>query len=928
MNSTKSSSKLQNTFLYLVISLLLYFSLYVLISKQFKGLYNPFFGGVILIFSIFIDFYFSKRKLRIYIRFFIVICSYLLLKFLISIFSLLASPGDGYHLFIDKLPYLFNRDTVIAIIFILFYFIFDATRIIKTNILGYILSTMILILSFFLSLRFDIPINKTIFVNYFNLSIFLIFIVGLFIFRHTIFHQNHVVRKFEKRDLLLFLPLLLSIIFLFFSVILPEHIDEKGSGDSGLLDQGLWQFDFSNFVELKDEIKLNNDRVLIMELSGVKDSIRHRINRGWNRQIYLKRFSIEEYERRGRFKMTENFVDPHSPPVYISNYMWELKDKPQYKERINIIETLYLINIDPSSLMGSDLMLKVAPITNWKDSPYKQIYRSYCYVTDTLSSIDLTQENFLKNLHPSRKKMLLNWGDEKGEGKIKKLAEDITSVYKEPIYKALAIQEYLRKNYYYSLKPGLARGGNQLEYFLFDTKKGYCSYYAFAMTLMLRSLGIASRVVVGFAPDMEYKTLNFYDIRSLDAHAWVEVFFDDYGWLTFDPTSSNIAEGEEYEFDLGNKEERDDLIEEILKNREKMKEVTKEKEKSGLLEDFTQKLKRSIRWIGVITFFVILLSLIFLLYLRKNINLILYLLTKDSRKKANYLYKDILGSLVDYGYSINEGESILEYAKRIKQHGIADIIRLTETFQRAVFREQKDMDVTVKDLKEMREEIKNDFNKFIFKKKLKAFFNISRLWKRILPIIFVILFSLFSFNMYADEYKSVDDYINESIEAINSNYFDKALEILKEAEEKFPDSYKPNIQKGRLYYYHELYEIALIEFLKVKDKVYITKQIYQYIATSYGSIGEDQKAVEVYEEAFEKLFPSRWLYESLGWMYFKVHNVEKGIEIVEEGLEKEKYPNSSDLYMTLGTLYSSVRDYKRAKRYYLDAIQYSYENYK
>ena len=114
-----------------------------------------------------------------------------------------------------------------------------------------------------------------------------------------------------------------------------------------------------------------------------------------------KRFSLEEYVRGGKFKMAENFLDPFSPPVYIANYMWELKDKPEYTDRINITEIFYLINIDPSSLMGSELMTKVIPVTNWDNSPYKHIYKSHCYVSDarynTLLFYDLKQDPFEMN---------------------------------------------------------------------------------------------------------------------------------------------------------------------------------------------------------------------------------------------------------------------------------------------------------------------------------------------------------------------------------------------------------------------------------------------------------------------------------------------------------------------------------------------------
>ena len=115
----------------------------------------------------------------------------------------------------------------------------------------------------------------------------------------------------------------------------------------------------------------------------------------------------------------------------------------------------------------------------------------------------------------------------------------------EPTYygKAAAIEEYLQTNYLYSLKPGIAEDGNQLHHFLFVSKKGYCSYFAFAMALMCRSLGIPARVAVGFYVDPQSEVLNFYEVRAFQAHAWVEVYFGDLGWVEFDPTSSTPAPG-------------------------------------------------------------------------------------------------------------------------------------------------------------------------------------------------------------------------------------------------------------------------------------------------------------------------------------------------------------------------------------------------
>ncbi len=634
MKNSVKKDYLVNNYLYSLSSVFLYSLLFFLFSIQLKDFYNPIAGTITLFFSIIVDYYFSKKRLRIFVRLITVIIFLIIITFLINLLSSLVSPNDRYNLF-DKIPYLFKRDIFIATIFLVFYFFFDGTRVIKSSRVSYYISTLTIIIFFaFLLHLFDKSITKTIYKNYFNYSITIIIIVLLLIIRHISFNQNTIKRKFQKRDLLLLLLLFIPIIFLLFSITLQNFINENNKGNSALFNQSLFNFDFSNFVELKDEIKMSEDIVLIMELNGTNEDIDKRINKGWNRQVYLKRFSLEQYTGRGGFKTPDSFVDPYSPPVYISNYKWVMKNRPEFKDRIDILQTMYLINIDSSSLLGSDLLFKIVPLTNWDGSPYKQIYQSFSNISDTtvqrLFYDNASQKEFLKNLHPERKKLLLEWG--KNE-KIKELAIEITKGYDNLLYKVLAIQQHLLDNYYYSLKPGLAKGGmSQLEHFLFEAKKGYCSYFAFAMVTMLRSIGIASRVAVGFAPDMENKILNFYYIRSIDAHAWVEVYFDNYGWLTFDPTSSEMAPGESYDFAMLNKEENKDYIEQILKNKDKLKEITTEKEENTLLDDLTFRLKTTVRWFGLFLFILLIFSFICLIFIKKYRYKILFLFKKDNRK--------------------------------------------------------------------------------------------------------------------------------------------------------------------------------------------------------------------------------------------------------------------------------------------------------
>src|SRR6266550_2698087 len=101
---------------------------------------------------------------------------------------------------------------------------------------------------------------------------------------------------------------------------------------------------------------------------------------------------------------------------------------------------------------------------------------------------------------------------------------------------ARAIESHLRDNYQYSLD--LKAGGpDPLSDFLFHVRSGHCEYFSTAMAVMLRTRGIASRVVNGFLPGEYNEASGAYTVRQSDAHSWVEVYFPKTNsWVTFDPT--------------------------------------------------------------------------------------------------------------------------------------------------------------------------------------------------------------------------------------------------------------------------------------------------------------------------------------------------------------------------------------------------------
>ena len=121
------------------------------------------------------------------------------------------------------------------------------------------------------------------------------------------------------------------------------------------------------------------------------------------------------------------------------------------------------------------------------------------------------------------------------------LARSITAGATTPMAKINAVQTYLLHNYTYSRQLGRDERYEPLEDFLFVEKRGHCEYFATAMAVLLRAVGVPSRSVNGFH-DGEWNSYgNYLTVRQSDAHSWVEVWLGDAGWVTFDPTPSAPA---------------------------------------------------------------------------------------------------------------------------------------------------------------------------------------------------------------------------------------------------------------------------------------------------------------------------------------------------------------------------------------------------
>jgi hypothetical protein len=103
---------------------------------------------------------------------------------------------------------------------------------------------------------------------------------------------------------------------------------------------------------------------------------------------------------------------------------------------------------------------------------------------------------------------------------------------------ASSIEQHLRSLKYSTRVPVPPADRDWVSFLLFESKEGYCDYYATAMTVMLRAIGIPARVASGYVTGDWDPATQSYLISERHAHTWTEVYFPGYGWITFEPSAN------------------------------------------------------------------------------------------------------------------------------------------------------------------------------------------------------------------------------------------------------------------------------------------------------------------------------------------------------------------------------------------------------
>lgn len=254
--------------------------------------------------------------------------------------------------------------------------------------------------------------------------------------------------------------------------------------------------------------------------------------------------------------------------------------------------------------------------------------------------------------------------------RVKDLALSITRDHASDFEKSKAIERYLASNYTYTLTPGnTPEGRDFVDYFLFDQKEGYCVYYASSMVILARSIGLPARYVEGYILPPQPARGKAYEVTNQQAHAWAEIYFEGFGWITFEPTSpfeSALYNTGSYGPDMS------DLYPESDEMREYMENLNGyDRNRPDMYPVQNQNIKIDLA--SLLT--VILLAALSLILILAVVNItrrmlkLKHILKMPPKEGVIALYESYLKFLLYQRMPVKAGETPLEYAKRLDDYG-------------------------------------------------------------------------------------------------------------------------------------------------------------------------------------------------------------------------------------------------------------------
>lgn len=511
------------------------------------------------------------------------------------------------------------------------------------------------------------------------------------------------------------------------SSIMPR-IDEMRSSNTNARSSGqagIFNFSTSGFQEnpskLGGPVSPNNDTVMYVHSDGpvyLRGAVRHFYDGSmWNSALDSSNeskphlletnfSSIDYYDRQEYYHEKDvivQFVD-YSSTTLFAPYM-PIVVNADRGEQISLTKD-HIIELNEGIYDGESYGVKVLESKSYYDLINSEAQYGHDYIENL-------EEHYLQVPSHAITQRTIDLKDE--------ILSGIDPGRHSDYEKALAIESYLRENYVYTLDaPHVPEGYEFIDFFLFEDKAGYCTYYATTMAIFLRLEGIPSRYVEGYIAH-EPMDDGIYEVRQSHAHAWVEAYIEPVGWMTFEPTSAyplddrapeivdEIEDDDSPENDLAsdeNTQAQEDHIADSNMAMDSHADIANEEEENPLTS-------RNIILIvmGIILVILPVRFLIKIIRYHMNERRILKL-SKD--KKMLVIYDRILENIEKLGHPRQGGETHYEYANRIgyKYEGLKE---LTKIFVKNKYGDMipndKEIEKFVSYRKELEDQLKNHYGK-------------------------------------------------------------------------------------------------------------------------------------------------------------------------------------------------------------------------
>lgn len=236
-------------------------------------------------------------------------------------------------------------------------------------------------------------------------------------------------------------------------------------------------------------------------------------------QLYWRAMTYPDFDGRRWYRAQE-------PRAGVTQQLRAVDAELRYSVLIEATDQHYVPALDlPLVTPAGYTMLPDATLYRQRAFSSREQYQLTSSLTYALGAerdaLDFSRELTLPDGNPRSRATALQWYRESGSAEA---------------YIA-ALNRYFNQSFHYSLKPP-ELGYNSVDQFLFDTRKGFCGHFAGAMVFMLRVAGIPARVVAGYQGGEWNPHEGYLLVRQFDAHAWVEAWLPERGWIRLDPTAA------------------------------------------------------------------------------------------------------------------------------------------------------------------------------------------------------------------------------------------------------------------------------------------------------------------------------------------------------------------------------------------------------